>query len=507
MSQKNLTLRLLDRVERIGNRLPDPFTLFFIFIVIVVFFSWLLASMGVSVIHPADQKEIAIQSLLTSENIRRMFTDLVKNFSSFPPLGLVLVVMIGIGVAERSELISTALKRIVTVVPSYFLPAAVVFAGIMSNIAADAGYVVLTPLGAVLFMAFGRHPIAGLAAAFAGVSGGFSANLMLGSIDPLLSGLSTKAAQILDPIYTVQPTANYYFMIASTFLLTVVGSLVTTKIVEPRLGPWKGNDAAFKGDQKLGKITPKESRGLVAAGATLVVLGFLTFVMVYPENAILRDADQSLKPFYESIVALLMVMFLLCGLAYGITVGTIKSDKDVARMASDSMSTMGTYIILAFIAAQFVAFFAWSNIGIALAISGAETLKEIGFTGAPLLIAFVTLSAFMNLFMGSASAKWAVMGPVFIPMFMLMGYSPELVQNAYRIGDSTTNIITPLLPYFPIIVAFAKRYDPKTGIGTLISVMLPYSIAFFLAWVIFFVAWFMLGLPLGPGAPLTYPAG
>lgn len=506
MSQKNLTLRLLDRVERIGNKLPDPVTLFFIFTVVVIFLSWLLGSMGVSVIHPADQKEIAIQSLLTGENIKRILTDLVKNFSTFPPLGLVLVVMIGIGVAERSELISTALRRIVTVVPSFLLPATVVFAGIMSNIAADAGYVVLTPLGAVLFMAFGRHPIAGLAAAFAGVSGGFSANLLLGSIDPLLSGLSTKAAHIIDPLYTVQPTSNYYFMVASTFLLTIIGALVTTKIVEPRLGPWKGNDANFKDDQKLGKITAKESKGLIAAGVTLLVLSIFTFFMVYPENAILRDADQGLKPFYESIISLLMVMFLLCGMAYGITAGTIKSDKDIARMASESMSTMGTYIVLAFVAAQFVAFFAWSNIGIALAISGAETLKQIGLSGAPLLIAFVAVSAFMNLFMGSASAKWAVMGPVFIPMFMLMGYSPELVQNAYRIGDSTTNIITPLLPYFPIIVAFAKRYDPKTGIGTLISVMLPYSVAFFIAWIIFFVTWYLLGIPLGPDAPLTYPA-
>lgn len=288
-------------------------------------------------------------------------------------------------------------------------------------------------------------------------------------------------------------------------MLTIVGTFVTTKIVEPRLGPWKGGGVALsKDEQKLSQISSKESKGLLAAGITLLACAVLSFMMVYPENAILRDADQSLKPFYESIVALLMITFLLCGLAYGVTAGTIKSDKDVARMASDTMSTMGTYIVLAFISAQFVAFFGWSNIGITLAISGADVLKNVGFTGIPLLVAFIALSAFMNLFMGSASAKWAIMGPVFIPMFMLMGYSPELVQNAYRIGDSTTNIITPLLPYFPIIVAFAKKYEPKTGVGTLISVMLPYSVAFFIAWIIFFIAWYLLGIPTGPGMNLHF---
>lgn len=498
--------RLLDFVERAGNKLPDPLTLFFIFSVIVVLVSFVLSLLGVSVVHPGTGQVIEVQNLLTAANIRKMFTEMVNNFTGFRPLGLVLVTMIGIGVAERGGLITAALKRLVTVVPPVLLPATLVFAGIMSNMAADAGYVVLTPLGAVLFAAFGRHPIAGLAAAFAGVSGGFSANLLLTSLDPLLSGISTEAAKIVDPSYVVQPTANYYFMIVSTIVITIVGTWVTTRVVEPRLGAWvRPQDMTH--ESSLGTLSEKEISALKIAGWVFVLCMIFVAIMAVPEKGVLRDDKGGLEPFYHALVPIIMLVFLICGVTYGVVAGTIKSDKDVANMASDSMASMGAYIILAFIAAQFVAYFAWSNIGMALAVSGANTLKSIGLAGAPLLIGFIIVSALINIFIGSASAKWAVMGPVFIPMLMLMGYSPELTQNAYRIGDSITNIITPLLPYFPIIIAFARKYQPQTGIGTMISVMLPYSVAFGVVWVLLFVIWYALGVPLGPDVPLVYSPG
>lgn len=504
--RRGMLARFLDIVERVGNRLPDPLTLFVIFAALVVVASAVMSGLGVSVTHPADGKVITAHNLLTGEGLRQMLTEMVKNFANFPPLGLVLVTMIGIGVAERSGLITAALKRLVMLVPKSALTATLVFAGVMSSMAADAGYVVLTPLGAVLFAGFGRHPLAGLAAAFAGVSGGFSANLLLTSLDPLLAGLSTSAAQIVDKNYIVQPTANYYFMIFSVFLITAVGTFVTSRIVEPRLGTWTPI-AGYKADLSIGDVTAAERKGLTAAIAMFVIFGLVVLALAFPENAVLRGENQSLDPFYKSLVPLLMLGFLLCGIAYGAVAGTIRSDKDVAGMTSETMGTMGAYIVLAFVAAQFVAYFSWSNLGLITAVTGAQTLKSIGLTGVPLIIAFIAVSAFINIFIGSASAKWAVMGPVFVPMLMVMGYSPELVQASYRVGDSITNTITPLLPYFPIIIAFARKYDEKAGMGTLIATMLPYSLGFALAWSLALILWILAGIPLGPGAPLHYVPG
>lgn len=506
MSQKKRGInRFLDAIERVGNRLPDPLSLFVILCLLVILISWITASFGVSVQHPSSGETIAVQSLLTKENIHRMLNSMVSNFASFPPLALVLVTMIGIGVAERSGLISAGLKKLVMAVPRQLLTATLVFAGIMANMAADAGYVVLTPLGAMLFAAVGRHPIAGLAAVFAGVSGGFSANFFVTQLDPLLGGLSTTAAQIINPDYVVQPTANYYFMVASTFILVIAGTFVTSYIVEPRLGKWQGSDVQAQND--FSSLEPRERAGLWVAGLVFVLCSVVSAWMVIPANGILRGPDGSITPFLEALVPILMLTFLFCGIAYGLVAGTIRSDKDIAQMSSESMATMGSYIVLAFIASQFVAYFSWSNLGIVSAIGGASTLQSIGLTGVPLLLSFIIVSAGINLVIGSASAKWAIMGPVFVPMLMLMGYSPELTQAAYRVGDSTTNIITPLMPYFPIIISFAQKYDKKVGIGTLISVMLPYSIAFFISWTILFIMWFVFGLPLGPEAPLFYQPG
>ena len=513
-ARRGLLLRFLDGVERVGNALPDPITLFALFALLVILVSWLATAADVSAVHPGTGETVRAVNLLSAEGIRRMLTEAVRNFAAFPPLGLVIVVIIGIGVMEHSGLIGVALKALVGSVPRSLLTATIVFAGIMSNVAVDAGYVVLTPLGAMIFAGVGRHPLAGLAAAFAGVSAGFSANLLITSLDPLLSGLSQEAAQLVDPDYIVLPTANYWFMIVSVFLLTGLGTFVTSRFVEPRLGVWDPTHGEGLEDEvRLTDVSQRERRALMAAGIAFVAFILLILPLVLPRNGILRDpqavADNApiyvqLQPFFGSIVTLLMLLFLVTGIVYGWVAGTIRSDRDVAKMASQGVAVLGSYIVLAFAAAQFVAYFGWSNLGLILAINGAELLRSAGFTGIPLLLSFILVAAFINLFIGSSSAKWAVMAPVFVPMLMLTGYSPEVTQAAYRVGDSSTNIITPLLQYFPVIIAFAQKYDRKAGMGTLISSMLPYSVAFIIGWSLLFTIWMIGGWELGPGAPLHY---
>ena len=495
--------RWLSRIERTGNALPDPVTLFFIFIAIVMVASWITHTADVSVVHPGTDETITADNLFSDENIRRLFTDMAETFADFPPLGLVLVVMLGIGVADKTGLISAALKSFVASVPNSLLTAALVFAGIMSSLAVDAGYVVVIPLGAVLFYGVGRHPLAGLGAAFAGVSAGFSANLSLTSLDPLLASFTEPAAQLIDEAYTVPVPANWYLMFGLTPVFVVLGAYITDYIVEPYLGEYEPPEDFEEEDIDSGELTDEERWGLIWAGGVTVLAIVGVYFMAVPEGAPLAEFDALI----ESIVALMVFLFFLPGLAYGIAVGEIEDDSDVADMMADTMADMGAYIVLAFAAAHFIAMFEWSNLGSIIAISGADALQSIGFTGLPLLFAFIFVSALINLFVGSASAKWAIMAPVFVPMLMLAGdpgYSPETVQAAYRIGDSFTNILTPLLPYFPLVIIFAQRYDEDAGIGSIIALMLPYSVGFGVVSTIFFLVWVLLGLPLGPGAELYY---
>lgn len=365
----------------------------------------------------------------------------------------------------------------------------------MSNVASDAGYVVLIPLGAIVFLSFKRHPLAGIAAAFAGVSAGFSANLVLGTLDPLLAGITNEALRAGGSDIAILPTANLYFMIASTFLLTFLGAWVTEKIVEPRLGEYKGDQIV-----ESVEVTSTEKKGLKSAGwAILAAIAVMVFLTV-PTNAILK-VDGSLNTFmHDGLVPVIMLFFLIPGLAYGISAGTIKSDKDVVKTMSKAMASMGGYLVLAFVASQFIAYFGYTKLGIILSVGGATLLESVGLTGLPLVLAFILVAAFLNLFMGSASAKWAIMAPIFVPMLLKVGITPEFTQLAYRIGDSTTNIITPLMSYFAVIVVFAQKYDEDSGIGTLISSMVPYSIVFLIGWTILLMIWYVLGLPIGPGA-------
>lgn len=500
--------RMLAAVERAGNRLPDPVTLFVILILVLMALSAVLASFGVSAVNPATGERVQINNLFSAAYLQRLIVEMPQTFSHFPPFATVLVAMLGVGVAEKSGLIAASLSAFVRRAPRRLLAPALVFAGVMSSLAVDAGYVVLIPLGAVLFLGAGRHPIAGLAAAFAGVSAGFGANLLLTPGDALLAGISESAAQIVDAVYRVPITANYYLMLALVPLFVILGSWVTERVIEPRLGAYDpaasgAGDLPEAGDQAVGPEAVK--RGLRFARnaliASLVVLGFLTV----PDDAALRGPDGNFDPFLRALVSIIFIVFLVAGIAYGKGAGTIRNDRDVVRMAGQAMSDLGLYVVLAFTVAHFIALFTWSNLGVLAAVGGSEGLGALGLTGVPLVVGLVLLTAVINIFVGSAAAKWALLAPTFVPMMMFMGYTPEFTQGAYRIGDAFTNIVTPLLPYFPMVIVFARRYVPDFGIGSLIAVMLPHSIAFGLGSTLLLVIWMLLGIDLGPGSPVLLP--
>ncbi|MFN2396162.1 MAG: AbgT family transporter [Bacteroidales bacterium] len=498
-----LFARALDFIEIVGNKLPHPATIFGGLAVVVVLLSWLTHALGTTAVNPADGQTVTVNNLLSADGIRWMYTNILNNFLRFPPLGYVLVVMVGIGLAEGTGLFAVMIRALVLSAPKKFITAAVVLAGIISGLAVEAGYVILIPLGAMIFHALGRHPMAGLAAAFCGVSGGFGANLFIGSIDPILAGISTSAAQIIDPDMVVNPAVNYYFMIASSFIVLFVGTWVTEKVVEPRLGKYEGTAERFK----IVQLTPEERKGLRWAGLTVLVFIGVLAMTVIPENGLFRNPETGSilhSPFFTGIIIGILLLFLLPALVYGIIVGTVKNDKDMMKHIIKSMSGMGGYIVLVFFAAQFVYFFNYSNLGLIIAIKGASGLTEIGFTGPVLIAAFVLLAAFINLFMGSASAKWAIIAPVFIPMLMLLenGYHPGITQAAFRIGDSLTNLVTPMMSYFALIVTFAEKYDERYGIGTIISTMLPYTIFLAIVWIAALMIWMWLGIPLGPDGPI-----
>jgi aminobenzoyl-glutamate transport protein len=505
LTQPSLASRVfnktLDYIEIIGNKLPHPATLFALLAMIVALASWISDLLTLTASHPADNSIIVVKNLLSADGLRWIYTNVVHNFVNFPPLGYVLAVMIGIGVAEGSGLFNSMIRALVLNAPQKLITGAIVFAGVLSHLASEAGYVILIPLGAAIFYALGRHPMAGLAAAFCGVSGGFGANFLIGSIDPVLAGLSESAAHIINPNMKVNAAVNFYFMFVSAFMIVIIGTWITEKIVEPRLKTYDGNAEKIPVDT----ITPAEQKGLRWAGISLIILVVLLVLTVLPENGIFRNPKNGEvlhSPFFDGIITGILIFFLVPGLVYGIIVKTIRNDKDFMKHIIKSMSTMATYIVLVFFAAQFVYFFRYSNLGLIIAINGAEFLKNIGLTGIPLIAAFVILAAFINMFMGSASAKWAIMAPVFIPMFMLLGYHPALTQAAFRIGDSVTNLITPMMSYFALIVAFAQKYDEKYGIGTIISTMIPYSIIFTIIWTALLIIWMLTGFPLGPDGPL-----
>ena len=501
--------RMLNMIEAVGNKLPDPAMLFLIAMLLVWVFSAILAPVSFTEIDPRSGQPIVVNNMLTGSALANFLANMVTTFTSFAPLGVVLVAMLGVGVAENSGYINAGLKLLLNKTPRSLLTPMVIFVGIMSHSAVDAGYVLVIPLGGIIFHALGRHPLAGISAAFAGVSGGFSANPFPSAIDPLLQGFTQPAAQILDPAKLVNPLCNYFFTSASSLLIVALGWYLTDKVIEPRLNRTTPMDADAEEAPDMGALSAKEKSGYLWASLVVVIgLGLLAFSLL-PETSPFRDANGQLNsftaPIMQSIVPLIFLLFLLPGVVFGVMTGKFKSSKDMVGAMSKAMEGMAYYIVMAFFCALFIYAFNNSNIGALMAIKGAETLKALALPAWVTIIGIIFLSAFVNLFVGSASAKWALLAPIFVPMLMQVGISPELTQAAYRVGDSSTNIITPLMPYFPLVVVFCQRYVKDTGIGTLVSLMLPYSAAFLISWTLFLVLYWLGGLPLGFQASYVYP--
>ncbi len=516
-AERGLVYRMLDWVERIGNKLPDPAVLFLLLMVVVWVISWLLSGTTFSEIDPRSGEPLRITNLLAGGALTAFASQMVSTFVNFPPLGVVLVAMLGLGVAEHTGFINAALRKVLAITPAMLLTPTLIGVGILSHVAVDAGYVLVIPLGAVIFYAAGRHPLAGIAAAFAGVSGGFSATFVPSSLDPLLSGLTQSAAQLVDPAVVVNPLNNFFFTTASTVLIMLVGWFLTDKIIEPRLQSTKvdGDPADLP---KMEELSAVERKGLTMALVSMLVCALLLVATMLPEaspwrapeGTPLADGQSNLlvfqAPLMQSIVALIFIFFLVPGMVYGYVAGTVKTHRDIIAGMSKAMSGMGYYIVMAFFCAQFIYAFGQSGLGALLAIKGANMLQALGLPMAVTLVGIVLLSGFVNLMVGSASAKWALIGAIMVPMLMQLGVSPDLTQAAYRVGDSSTNIITPLMPYFPLIVVFCRKYVKDSGIGTLLAMMLPYSATLLVVWTAFLVGFWALGIPLGVGASYEYVA-
>lgn len=501
--------RALDAVERIGNKLPDPAALFIGLLFIVWICSWLFSYVDYQVIDPRSGEKLVVINQLSGENFVLFMTRMVNNFVTFGPVGTVLVAMLGIGVAEHSGYINAGIRALMAVTSKHMLTPMVILVGIVSHSAVDAGYVLVIPLGGLIFYAAGRHPLAGIAAAFAGVSGGFSANFVPSALDPLLQGLTQPAAQLLDPDIELNPLNNYFFTTASSVLIVSLGWFLTDKVVEPKLA---GDEIDGDLDDlpTMEPLTEQESNGLLWGTVAMIVGLVILFATIWPSDSPWRSPDGVVvafgAPIMRSIVPLLFILFIIPGLIYGRIAGTITNSKEMIEGMSKAMTGMGYYLVIMFFIAQFVYAFGSSNLGVLMALKGAQALQTLALPAAITITGIVLLTGFLNLFVGSASGKWALIAPVFVPMLMQLGISPDLTQAAYRIGDSSTNIITPLMPYFPLVVVFAQRYVKGTGIGTVTAMMLPYAVTFIVAWTLFLMLYWATGLPLGFLASYTYPA-
>lgn len=492
-------MTFLNRIEETGNRLPDPATLFVIGTGIIMVLSWVATSMSWEV-HSDLTGTLISQNLLSSEGIWWLLSNMVNNFITFPPLAIVLVGMLGIGLAERSGFLPALLRRSILLVPQSLLTPATIFLGIMSSMALDAGYVVLPPIAAALYIAAGRSPLVGIAAVFAGISAGFSANLLITALDPLLSGLTQTAAQILVENYQVAVTANWWFMLASTILLTLVGWAVTAWFVEPRVG--LDHDLVTDKDQLINLEDSNEKKGLIRAILATGIALIITALFITIPGAPLYGAGSHFSRWIEATVPLLFILFFIPGIVFGLSTGKIKNDKQVVKMLGDTIAHLGPYIVMAFFAAQFIECFKYTGLGKMLAITGGQWLVAMEFNASMLLTGFILMAMSANLLIGSASAKYAFMAPVFVPMLMQVGFSPELTQIAYRIGDSVTNVITPMNPYMIIVLVELQRYRKNAGFGTLIALMLPYTVVFAVVWIAMLLIWMNIGLPLGPSGEL-----
>ncbi|MDC7069202.1 AbgT family transporter [Corynebacterium pseudodiphtheriticum] len=526
----------LGLIEKIGNKLPNPFWLFVILAGIVALSSWLGSTLGMKATQPDSGEIIAVQNLLTTEGIQRMVTEAVDNFTSFPPLGVILTVMLGVAVAEHSGLLSALVRSMVAKVGPKVLTFTLALAGVTGSVASDAVYVILIPLGAMSFHALGRSPIVGAMVAFAASSAGFNSSLILNITDLLLASISTPAAQLVDENYDVSPLANIFFVIPSAIVLALIITAVTELFVNKRAhdlvdhdkidysevsfdnaagasntsGADESADSAGNNENNSAqlKLAAHEKSGLRATGIALVLMLLAYFALLFIPGSPLAGPGGEImdSPLIRAIAVPIAGMFFLCGIVYGLVAKSITSSADIPDFMAAGLKTMLPMIVLFFAVAQFLAWFEWSNLGVWTAITGSELLERADLPPILLFAGVVALVALLNLFITSGSAQWALMAPVLVPMLMYVGTAPEVTQMLFRIGDSPTNIITPMSPYFALALTFLQRYYKRSGVGTLMSLALPYSIAMIIGWFIFFMIWYFLGIPLGPGSPMEYPA-
>lgn len=499
VKKKGFINRSLDIIEKSGNKLPDPVVIFISLCLIILFASFVTGKMGVSAKNPADGKVIEAVNLLTPEGIAKIISEAVNNFATFPPLGLVLVVMIGVGVAEKTGYFETLMKYTIEKTPRKIIVPMIILVGILGNAAGDAAPIVLPPIAAMVFIKLGYHPVAGLVMAYASALGGYSASLMIGMSDALIVSFTEPAAKLVDDSVPVNAVMNYYFLCVSTVVLLIAAWFVTVKITIPRFGAYKSDVHTAAED-----VTPTERKAMIYANIALLIAMVIVTLLAVPENGLLRNAKTGSliqdSPLMNGIVPIITVLFFVPGLVYGFVAGTMRSTKKFAEMLGDAMSTMGPFIVIVFFAAQMLAYFKWSNLGTIIAIKGAEALQ--GQNGVILILGVLALSAFINMLIGSASAKWAIMAPILVPMLMLLGFHPAFTQVIYRVGDSITNPITPMMPYLPLLLSYAQRYVKDIGLGTLIAALMPFSVAFGIFWTILLIVWYLTGLPVGPGGPI-----
>ncbi|MEH6585778.1 MAG: AbgT family transporter [Halioglobus sp.] len=507
MERQGFGQRALATVERVGNKLPDPTLLFIALLFAVWILSWLLSYVDWGMSDPRTGEPLFVVNQLSGESLVLFFSSMVKTFAHFHPIGVVLVAMLGIGVAEHTGFINSALRAMLGLTARWLLTPMLILVGIVSHTAADAGYVLVIPLGGIIFYAAGRHPLAGIAAAFAGVSGGFSANFIPSAIDPMLQGITQSGAQIIDSGITLNPLNNYFFTASSSVLIVLAGWFVTDKWVEPRLQN-VAIDENLEDLPTMDALTDNERRGLRFALWSMLLAVAALVVSAWPEASAWRGQGGSLTelgaPLMGSIVSLIFVLFLIPGVVYGYAAGTVNSAADIITGMSKAMESMAYYLVIMFFIAQFIFAFSQSNLGILLALKGAAALQAAALPSALTIVGIILLTGLLNLFVGSASAKWALLAPIFVPMLMELGISPDLTQAAYRVGDSTTNIITPLMPYFPLVVVYCQRYMRDTGIGTVTAMMLPYSLTFLLLWTLYLLGYWALGIPLGLQSNYVY---
>ncbi|HWL24206.1 MAG TPA: AbgT family transporter [Ureibacillus sp.] len=491
----------LNTIETIGNKLPHPFMLFLYLTLILVAISFVLGTMGASVVHPSTGETVTVNNLLSKEGIRYILSNTLTNFTGFAPLGLVLTMMLGIGLSERVGLFSALMTKAITKTPRQIVSFMVVFIGILGNIASDAAFVVIPPLAALVYLSLGRHPLAGLAAGLAGAGIGFTANILVAGTDALLSGITTEVVKSIDETLVVSPLDNWFFMSASTFLLAFLGAVVTDKFVEPRLGVYNGEK---KSD--VHALTALENRALRNTGiAAILFIGLILVLMFIPNSPLLNDDGTILpSPFLSGIVPILFAFFLLVGITYGVSVKKITKVDDVPNIMAESIRDLSSYIVLIFIIGQFIGYFNWTNIATWMAINLADLLEAIHLTNIFAIVLFTLLVAVLSLFIISGSALWSLVAPIFVPTFYFLGYHPAFIQLAYRVGESSTNMVTPLNQYFAIILGFMLIYNKKAGIGTLMSLMIPYTIVFLIAWILLMLVFAMFNIPIGPGIHYFY---